>query len=176
VCALAEEIDIAPRHLRKAFAGFEGVARRFEIKGERNGVLFVDDYGHHPTEIAATVKTARDAFKRRIVVVFQPHRYSRTRDLHEKFGAAFRDADELFVTEIYPAGERPIKGITGELIYHAVMREGKPRVSYVPGWDDLKATVRESVRPGDVVITLGAGNIYKLGEELLGEKEAVRRR
>jgi len=176
VCALAEEIDIAPRHLRNAFARFEGVARRFEIKGERNGVLFVDDYGHHPTEIAATVKTARDAFKRRIVVVFQPHRYSRTRDLHEKFGGAFRDADELFVTEIYPAGERPIKGITGELIYHAVMREGKPRVSYVPGWDDLKTTVRESVRPGDVVITLGAGNIYKLGEELLGEKETVRKR
>ncbi len=176
VCALAEEIDIAPRHLRKAFASFEGVARRFEIKGERGGVLYVDDYGHHPTEIAATVRTARDAFKRRIVVVFQPHRYSRTRDLHEKFGGAFRDADEVFVTEIYPAGERPIKGVSGELIYHAVMREGKPRVSYVPAWNDLKATVRESVRPGDVLITLGAGNIYRLGEELLAEKEAVKKR
>jgi UDP-N-acetylmuramate--alanine ligase len=176
VCALAEEIDIAPRHLRKAFAEFEGVARRFEIKGERGGVLYVDDYGHHPTEVAATVRTAREVFKRRIVVVFQPHRYSRTRDLHEKFGGAFGDADELFLTEIYPAGERPIKGITGELIYHAVRRNGKPRVSYVPKWDDLKATVRDSLRPGDVVVTLGAGNIYKLGEELLAEKETVRRR
>jgi UDP-N-acetylmuramate--alanine ligase len=169
VCALAEELDIEHRHLKAAFAGFEGVARRFEIKGERGGVLFVDDYGHHPTEIAATIRTARESFRRRVVVVFQPHRYTRTRDLHEKFGGAFREADEVFITDIYPAGERPIKGITAELIYHAVMREGKPRVSYLPGWDNLKATVRDSIRPGDIVITLGAGNIYRLGEELLGD-------
>jgi UDP-N-acetylmuramate--alanine ligase len=171
VCALAEELDIAHRHLEKAFGSFGGVARRFEIKGERGGVLFVDDYGHHPTEIAATIRTARESFKRRLVVVFQPHRYTRTRDLHDRFGGAFREADELFVTDIYPAGERPIKGVTGELIYRAVKREGKPRVSYVPGWDNLKAVVRESIRSGDMVITLGAGNIYRLGEELLAERQ-----
>lgn len=176
VCALAEELDIASRHLREAFAAFQGVARRFEIKGERGGVLFVDDYGHHPTEIAATIRTARENFKRRIVVVFQPHRYTRTRDLHDRFGECFRGADELFVTDIYPAGERAIAGVTGELVYRAVMREGEPRVSYVPRWDDLVSTVRASIRPGDLVVTLGAGNIYKLGETLLGGKGTVKKK
>ena len=175
VCALAEELDIAPRHLKNAFASFEGVARRFEIKGERRGVLFVDDYGHHPTEIAATIRTARDGYRRRVVVVFQPHRFTRTRDLHDKFGGAFREADELFITDIYPAGERPIRGVTGELIYHAVVREGKPRVTYVRGWKNLKATVRDSIRAGDLVITLGAGNIFRLGEELLAEEARARK-
>ena len=170
VCTLAEELDIELRHIRKAFAEFEGVARRFEIKGERRDILFVDDYGHHPTEIAATIRTARDNYTRRIVVVFQPHRYTRTRDLHNEFGGAFREADELFITDIYPAGEQSIAGVTGALIYRAVMREGKPPVSYVPGWENLKTAVRESIRPGDIVITLGAGNIYRLGEELLGEE------
>ena len=170
VCALAEELDIAPRHLKNAFAAFEGVARRFEIKGERGGILFVDDYGHHPTEIAATIRTARENYRRRVVVVFQPHRYTRTRDLHDKFGGAFRDADELFITDIYPAGERPIKGVTGKLIYRAVVREGKPQAAYVSGWENLKATVRDSIRAGDIVVTLGAGNIFRLGEELLDEE------
>jgi UDP-N-acetylmuramate--alanine ligase len=176
VCALAEELDIERRHLKNAFASFEGVARRFEIKGERNGILFVDDYGHHPTEIAATIRTARENYRRRVVVVFQPHRYTRTRDLHEQFGVSFREADELFIADIYPAGERPIPGISAELIYRAVVHEGKPRVFYVPGWDDLKQAVRESIRPGDLVLTLGAGNIYKLGEELLAEEGRVRKR
>lgn len=176
VCALAEELEIGAAHLRRAFASFEGVARRFEIKGEAGGVLVVDDYGHHPTEIAATIRAARESYDRRIVVVFQPHRYTRTRDLHEKFGPAFRDADELFVTDVYPAGERPIAGVSGELIYRAVVREGTPRVSYVPGWNDLARTLRQFVRPGDLVITLGAGNIYRLGEELLAGGLAGRKR
>ena len=176
VCTLAEELDIEQRHLRNAFAAFEGVARRFEIKGERNGILFVDDYGHHPTEIAATIRTARENYERRLIVVFQPHRYTRTRDLHDKFGVCFREADELFIADIYPAGERSIPGVTADLIYRAVIHEGKPRVSYVPGWNDLKQAVRETVRPGDLVITLGAGNIHKLGEELLGEKGPVKKR
>ncbi len=176
VCALAEELEIGHAHLRRAFERFEGVARRFEYKGETGGVLIIDDYGHHPTEIEATIRAARDNFDRRIVVAFQPHRYTRTRDLHEKFGPAFRDADELFVTDIYGAGERPIAGVTGELVYRAVMREGKPRVSYVPIWRDLVKTVRQSVRPGDLLITLGAGNIYKLGEELLAARATVRTR
>ncbi len=176
VCALAEELDIEHRHLKNAFAAFEGVARRFEIKGERNGVLFVDDYGHHPTEIAATIRTARESYERRLVVVFQPHRYTRTRDLHDSFGVCFREADELFITDIYPAGERPIQGVSAELIYRAVKHEGKPRVTYVPGWAPLKEAVREGIRRGDLVLTLGAGNIYKLGEELLSEKGTVKKR
>jgi len=176
VFALAEELGIKPAACRRAFASFEGVARRFEIKGERGGVLFVDDYGHHPTEVAATIRTARRNFDRRVVVVFQPHRYTRTRDLHERFGPAFSEADEVYVTEVYPAGERPIPGITGELVYRAIVREGKPKVSYIPAWNDLKSAVREGLRSGDLLLTLGAGNIFKLGEELLGEKGRVRRR
>lgn len=174
VCALAEELEIDRRVLRAAFERFEGVARRFEYKGERNGVLVVDDYGHHPTEIEATIRAARENFDRRIVVVFQPHRYTRTRDLHEKFGPAFRDADELFVTDVYAAGERPIEGVSGELVYRAVVREGTPRASYVPVWRDLVKSVLRSVRPGDLVITLGAGDIHRLGEELVGGKGAVK--
>jgi len=175
VCALAEELEIDRRALRTAFERFEGVARRFEYKGETGGVLVVDDYGHHPTEVEATIRAARENFDRRIVVVFQPHRYTRTRDLHERFGPAFREADELFVTDVYAAGERPIAGVTGELVYRAVVREGKPRVSYVPVWRDLVKTLRRSVRPGDLVITLGAGDIYRLGEELVGGKGAVKK-
>jgi UDP-N-acetylmuramate--alanine ligase len=174
VCALAEELGIKPAACRAAFASFEGVARRFEIKGERDGILFIDDYGHHPTEVAATIRTARENFKRRIVVVFQPHRYTRTRDLHERFGACFREADEVFITEIYAAGERPIPGVSGELVYRAVVREGKTKASYVPGWDDLASAVRENLRRGDLVLTLGAGTIWKLAEALLREKGPVR--
>jgi UDP-N-acetylmuramate--alanine ligase len=176
VCALAEELEIGRTHLRRAFERFEGVARRFEYKGEAGGVVIIDDYGHHPTEIAATIKAARENFERRIVVAFQPHRYTRTRDLHEQFGPAFREADELFITDIYPAGERPIAGVTGELVYRAVVREGIPPVSYVPAWRDLVKTVRQSIRPGDLLITLGAGNIYSLGEEILEGKGGVRKR
>lgn len=167
VCTLAEELEIDTQALRRAFEGFSGVARRFEYKGEIAGTLIIDDYAHHPTEIEATIRTARENFGRRIVVVFQPHRYTRTRDLHERFGPAFKEADELFVTDIYPAGERPISGVSGELIYRAVVREGKPRASYIPGWKDLVETVREAMRPGDLLLTLGAGSIYKLGEEIL---------
>lgn len=176
VSALAEELGIKPAALRRAFASFEGVARRFEIKGERDGILFVDDYGHHPTEIAATIRTARESFERRVVVVFQPHRYTRTRDLHERFGSCFREADEVFITDIYAAGERPIPGVTGELVYRAVVRDGGTKASYVPAWDDLVTAVRGSLRRGDMVITLGAGSIWKLGEALLGEKGRVKKR
>jgi UDP-N-acetylmuramate--alanine ligase len=176
VCALAEELGIKPAAWRTAFAAFEGVARRFEIKGERGGVLFVDDYGHHPTEVAATIRTAREHFKRRIVVVFQPHRFTRTRDLHERFGTCFNEADEVFITEIYAAGERPIPGVSGELVYRAIVREGKTKVSYFPAWDDLATALRGSLRHGDLVLTLGAGNIYRLGEELLGKKGPVKKR
>ncbi|UCF07067.1 MAG: UDP-N-acetylmuramate--L-alanine ligase [bacterium] len=166
VCALAEELGIKFSDMRAAFSGFEGVARRLEIKGEAGGILFVDDYGHHPTEIEATVETVHESYRRRLIVVFQPHRYTRTRDLHQRFEKSFKDADEVFVTEIYPAGERPIPGVNGELVYRAVLKGGASRVSYFPAWKDLRAAVLASIKPGDLVLTLGAGNIWKLGEEL----------
>ncbi len=168
VCTLADELGIPFKAIARAFAAFEGVARRFEIKGERDGALFVDDYGHHPTEIRAVVRAIRERYDRRLLVVFQPHRYSRTRDVHELFEDCFEGADEVFITEIYPAGEDPIPGVHGELVYRAARRGGHGNVHYIPDWDDLRRVVREHMHPGDLVLTLGAGDIWKLGEELLG--------
>ncbi len=170
VCALSEELETGFDDLKRAFAGFKGVGRRFEIKGERDGILIVDDYGHHPTEIRAAIETARSGFDRRVVVLFQPHRYTRTRDLHELFSGCFNSADEIFITGIYAAGERPIPGVTGEIIYREALRGGAKNISYVPEMEDLEKAVLESIRSGDLVLTLGAGDIYKVGEKLLSTK------
>jgi UDP-N-acetylmuramate--alanine ligase len=170
VCALAEELGIPFDVVARALAAFEGVGRRFEVKGEAGGVLFVDDYGHHPTEVRAVIRAARETFDRRLVVVFQPHRYTRTRDIGDLFEDSFADADEVFITDIYPAGERPIPGVDGELVYRAVRRGGHARVSYLADRASLRSAVEENIRPGDLVLTLGAGDIWKLGEELLEKK------
>jgi UDP-N-acetylmuramate--alanine ligase len=170
VCALAGELGIDYSDVRKAFNDFKGVGRRFEFKGERSGVTVIDDYGHHPTEIKAAVETARKSFNSRVVVVFQPHRYTRTRDLHRRFSECFQEADELFITEIYAAGERPIPGISGELVYRSALRGGSKNVTYIPDWEGLKESVYSCLEEGDVLLTLGAGNIFKIGEEFL-EKE-----
>jgi len=174
VCALAEELGIEFEPVKRALAGFQGVARRFEIKGEAGGVLFVDDYGHHPTEVKATVDTAREQFDRRLVVVFQPHRYTRTRDIHARFEDSFEAADEVYITGIYPAGELPIEGVTGELIYRAVLSSGRKNVHFIPDRDELKRTVGSTLKSGDLLLTLGAGDIWKLAEELLKETETDR--
>ncbi|HEM46870.1 MAG TPA: UDP-N-acetylmuramate--L-alanine ligase, partial [Alphaproteobacteria bacterium] len=166
VFGLAEELEIDAATVRDALEEFQGVARRFEVKGERDGVLYVDDYAHHPTEIAAVVQAARQAYDRRLVVVFQPHRYTRTRDLHERFSGCFAAADETIVTGIYAAGEAPIPGVTAELIYRAA-RRGGARVTYIPDREDLRPALGELLRPGDLVLTLGAGDIYRLAEQIL---------
>ena len=170
VCSLADELGIEFSCLQEAFSEFQGVGRRFEIKGEVGGVLFVDDYAHHPTEIARVIEAARDSYDRRIIAVFQPHRFTRTRDLHESFANCFRGADAVFITDIYAAGERPIPGVSADLIYRAVLKGGSRVVDYLPVWTDLKKSVKESIVPGDMVITLGAGNIWRLGVEILEEK------
>jgi len=167
VCALAAELEIPFEALSRAFARFEGVGRRFERRGEERGVLVIDDYGHHPSEIAAAVATARRAADRRLVVVFQPHRFTRTRDLHERFDRCFREADEVLITDIYSAGETPIPGITGELIYRAARRGGARRVTYLPDRSALLEALCDIAREGDLVLTLGAGDIWKIGDELL---------
>jgi UDP-N-acetylmuramate--alanine ligase len=169
VCALALELGIDFDSLKAALSKFEGVRRRFEIMGEEGGVMVMDDYAHHPTEVKATVSTVRKVSKRRIVVVFQPHRFTRTRDIHQLFKNSFDEADEVFITEVYGAGERPIPGISGELVYRAVLRGRVGEVNYVPQWKDLIKAVRKGVGPGDLVFTLGAGNIRELGTELLGQ-------
>ena len=170
VCALADELEIDLKIAGRAFASFGGVGRRFEYKGKRDGVVVLDDYGHHPTEVRAAVETARRSFACRLVVVFQPHRYTRTRDLHQRFNECFLMADEVFITDVYAAGERPIPGVTGELICRSALKGGVKKLTYIPDWDDLKVAVCGSLRAGDLLLTLGAGNIFKLGEEFLKGK------
>jgi UDP-N-acetylmuramate--alanine ligase len=152
----------------EALAKFDGIMRRFEIKGEAGGVVVVDDYGHHPTEIEATLSAARDAYgERRIVVLFQPHRYSRTADLFERFTQAFDGADAVFVTDVYAAGEAPIDGITGSALARALALRHPGTVTYAPKDPALPDVLARAAKAGDVVLTLGAGDVTKLGPEIL---------
>ncbi|MBN1164226.1 MAG: UDP-N-acetylmuramate--L-alanine ligase [Candidatus Krumholzibacteriota bacterium] len=167
VCALASELGIGLPPVKKALASFEGIGRRFEFKGEAAGIMVIDDYGHHPTEVKAAIETARNCYDRRLVVIFQPHRYTRTRDLHQRFDKCFLAADEVFIGSIYPAGEHSLPGISGELIYRAALRGGARKVSYLPDREHLRSEVLRTVKAGDIVLTLGAGDIFLLGEELL---------
>jgi UDP-N-acetylmuramate--alanine ligase len=173
VVAVAEQIGLEFGQVAAALREFHGAERRFERRGEAAGVLVVDDYGHHPTEIAAVIAAARVTLGRRLVVVFQPHRYSRTRDLMAAFGPSLADADEIVLTEIYSAGEEPIPGVTGQDLAAAVRSATGRPVHFVAALDDLVAAVIDVVRPGDAVITLGAGSIGTVPERLL---EALRQK
>jgi UDP-N-acetylmuramate--alanine ligase len=151
-----------------ALARFAGVARRFEFRGEANGVTFVDDYAHLPTEVRAALATARSGGWSRVVAVFQPHRFSRTAALADAFGPAFSDADALVITDVYSAGERPVPGVSGRLVFDAVRaQEPDLPVIYAPGWDELRRAVTSLLQPGDLCLTLGAGDLTALPEELL---------
>jgi UDP-N-acetylmuramate--alanine ligase len=153
--------------MRPGLEGFTGVERRFQRLGEAAGVTVIDDYAHHPTEIRATLDAARAAFpRRRIVAAFQPHLYSRTRDLAADFGSALATADLVFLTDIYPAREQPIAGVTATLIADAVVRSGRS-VTWQGGRGALAAALVDTVRGGDIVLTLGAGDITRTGPELL---------
>jgi UDP-N-acetylmuramate--alanine ligase len=165
--AVATELDVGFETVRDALAEFGGIHRRFEVCGEVGGVMVVSDYGHHPSEIRATLAAAREGFGRRIVVLFQPHRYTRTRDLFGDFLDAFDNADQLFLTDVYPAGEDPIEGVTGEVLYYALRRRGHLDVTYVPETRGLVDAVQPELRPGDLVMVLGAGSIYEVGESLV---------
>ena len=156
--------------IRKALAAFTGVERRFHLRGEASGIMVVDDYGHHPTEIKATLAAAKQGWsERRLVVLFQPHRYTRTRDLLEEFSQAFKDADHLFLTEIYAAGEQPIPGVSGAKLAEAIRAAGHPSVTFVERKDQLIDQVLPHLKGGDLVLTLGAGDIWKSGTALLGK-------
>jgi UDP-N-acetylmuramate--alanine ligase len=165
--AVAHELEIPFSHVAEALDAFTGIHRRFEIKGEPKGVLVIDDYGHHPVEIAATIGAIRDSWKRPLTVIFQPHRYSRTRDLFDEFLTAFEGADRLVLTEIYAAGEDAIPGVSGESLYQAVKRKGHLDIEFVPDKSQIVPSLAGRLRGGDVVLTLGAGDIYKVGEALL---------
>ena len=166
--AVGDELGIPFAKMREALAAFEGVQRRFTLRGERGGVLVVDDYGHHPAEIRATLKAARLAYSdRRIVVLFQPHRYSRTAALMDDFARAFNDADVVLIAPVYAAGEAPIEGATGAAVAAATAQHGHREVRAVDSIDAGVAALADLVQSGDVVLTLGAGNVTDAGPRLL---------
>ncbi len=168
--ALAMEEGIDVEVARRAVAAFEGVQRRFELIGEKNDILVFDDYAHHPTEATATLQGFRDAFpERRVIVAFQPHLFSRTRDQHDAFGSAFANCDVLLCTDIYPARERPIEGVTGALVSDSALAFGHRNARFVGDQQNLLPILKEELRPGDVVVLMGAGNIWKLGQKILEE-------
>jgi UDP-N-acetylmuramate--alanine ligase len=160
-------LDIPVAHIREALEHFRGVDRRFQLHGEVGGVAVIDDYGHHPTEIRATLAAARQCGYRKIHVIFQPHRYTRTRDLMEEFATAFSDADSLFVLDIYPASEQPIEGITGEALTRRIVEKSAKSILYVGSFDDAVSAATFVAQPGDIILTLGAGSVSQLGPMLL---------
>ncbi len=167
--AAARELDLNFGVVQEALGSFGGVQRRFQIKGEWAGIMVVDDYGHHPAEIKATLSAAQSGWGRRTVVVFQPHRYSRTRDLLKEFFTAFNQADVLFLLDIYPAGEDPIPGVKAENLYEGIKGHGHKDVTLVPDRKEILERLLPRLKTGDLVITLGAGDVWKIGEILAEE-------
>jgi len=164
--AVGLDLGIEFETLAAALGQFRGADRRFQVKGEKSGVLVVDDYGHHPTEIKATLEAARTS-GRRVVVLFQPHRYTRTRDLLDEFARSFYGADVLLVTDIYAASEEPIEGVTAAALVDEVERFGHRNAAYIGQISGAALKLREAVRSGDLVLTLGAGNVNQVADELL---------
>lgn len=164
---VALELGVSVEDIRAALAEFTGVYRRFEIKGEKRGIMVIDDYAHHPSEVSATLQAARNGWKRRVICVFQPHTYTRTRDFCTEFGKSFTDADHLIITDVYPARETPIDGVTGQIIADAATKFGHRHVEYVPDKTQLPSILKAMTKEGDIVMTLGAGDVWKFGNEFL---------
>ena len=165
--AVALELGIPFEVAAAALGKFSGISRRFEIKGEAAGRIVLDDYAHHPQEVRATLAAARSAFRRRIVAAFQPHRFTRLRDLFDQFVTAFDDADVLYLAEVYSAGEDPIAGVSSRRLYEALRARGHLEVYYLGNEAAPAARIAADSMPGDLIATLGAGDIYKLGEAVL---------
>ena len=161
------ELGVSFQKVKTGIERFSGVYRRWEKKGEVAGVTVYDDYAHHPTECRATLAGVKSGWRRRVVCVFQPHLFSRTRDFYEEFGKSFLLSDVLVVTDVYPAREEPIQGVTGELIVHAAKRFGHKEVHYVADKTQIPAELIKIVKSGDIVVTMGAGDIWKYGEIFL---------
>jgi len=174
--AVGVGLDIAPDAIRHALGEFRGVDRRFQLRGRAAEISVIDDYGHHPTEIRATLAAARQCGYKRVHVVFQPHRYTRTQDLADEFATAFGDADSLFVLDIYAASEPPIEGVTGESLAQHIASLGKRQATYVLSFADAIEKVTTVAQTGDMILTLGAGNVSQLGPQILERLEARRDR
>ncbi|MBP7205530.1 MAG: UDP-N-acetylmuramate--L-alanine ligase [Candidatus Cloacimonetes bacterium] len=163
------ELDIPFKHIREGLMQYSGVYRRFELKGEARGITIYDDYAHHPTEISATLEGFKDSTKRRIVALFQPHLYSRTRDFYVQFGNAFFSCDCLILAPIYPAREAPLPGISSKMIADAAIQSGHHKVVLIDDISQIVAKTLSLLEPEDILITMGAGNIWQYGEEILAE-------
>jgi len=167
-CAVAHSLGLPFAAWQQGLAGLGQIHRRCQVKGQVRDIMVMDDYGHHPTEIEATLASLAQAFpERRLVVAFQPHRYSRTRALLPEFFPVFHQARQVCITEIYSAGEEAIPGLTGRSVFEGVYRTGHPAVHFTPDRETLFRTLLDMVEPGDLVLTLGAGDIWRLGEDLL---------
>ncbi len=172
--AVAREMDIPFPVIKEGLKDFVGVHRRLELRGSENGITVIDDYGHHPTEIKATLAAARQIWKNRIIMVFQPHRFTRTKALFEEFLTAFLDADILIITDIYAASEDPIPGVTAENLCQGIREAGMNDVRHISNFDDIADYLFEIVQPSDVILTQGAGSVWKIGDAVLkrlGEKK-----
>ena len=165
--AVALELGIEFAVAAHALAKFSGISRRFEIKGEAAGRIVLDDYAHHPAEVRATLAAARAAFHRRTLVIFQPHRYTRLRDLFDEFVTAFDDADVLYLDDVYSAGEEPLAEVSTRRLYEALRARGHLQVRYLGDEPDGAVKVASESAPSDLIVSLGAGDVYKLGERVL---------
>lgn len=169
---VARELKMETVAIQEALASFDGIQRRFEFKGEAGGVRVYDDYGHHPSEIKATISAARDNLRyitghSRLHVVFQPHRYTRTADLMEEFSVSFAGADSVTVLDIYPAGEKPMEGVMAPVLCEKILKTGQKNISYASDREEAAARVADEAAAGDIVLTLGAGDVWKVGEKVL---------
>lgn len=166
------ELGIDFKQIKAGIEKFEGVYRRFQLKYE-NGIMVIDDYAHHPTEVQATMNAAHKGWPdRRVIAVFQPHLYSRTQDLYKEFGLSFFDAEVLVITDVYPSREKPIAGVSGKLIADTAEQYGHKNVVYVEDKNDVSERLKDIVKEGDIIITMGAGDIYRSGEAFVEEIEA----
>lgn len=167
---VADELGLDMDSVRDALQNFSGVQRRFEFKGETGGIKVFDDYGHHPTEIIATLRAAREVMAGRLVVLFQPHRYTRTRDLLEDFYTAFSDADKVILMDIYPAGEKPLNGINSQVLLKGIKDRGKD-IEYIKDRKEILNYLGKELKAKDMLLTLGAGDVWRIGEEFLKIKD-----
>jgi len=165
--AVGVGLEIPVPHIEQALEAFRGVDRRFQLKGTAAGVSVVDDYGHHPTEVRATLTAARTCGYTRLHVIFQPHRYTRTQHLMDEFATAFEGADSVFVLDVYPASEQPIPGVTGEALARRIVELSGKAARYVGSFGEAAEAVAALAGPGDAVVTLGAGNVSQLGPQIL---------
>lgn len=168
--AAARKMKISFEDIVKGLDSFHGVFRRFDIKGEKNGVLVIDDYAHHPTEVKATLEATRKFNKKRVIAVFQPHTYTRTKALYKDFALSFDEADKIFVLDVYPARETPIPGVTGELVSKSLIEYGHRNVEYIADINEAQQVIEDYLEEGDLLITLGAGNVCNIADNYYKQK------